>query len=116
MLRSHLFAGYRKRIGALESVPELRADAATITRFNLPSDAGFVLSLVDGATSVADMLSVSGLDPFDTLRILEGLLQVEILSMRALRSAAPHCGLAGDLPFGATALAGVSQAGCAGRR
>jgi hypothetical protein len=83
LVRSALLARYRERVGALDSVPELHGDGADITKFNLPPDAGFVLSLVDGATSVADMISVSGMDPFDAFRILQGLLETEIVSIRA---------------------------------
>lgn len=83
LVRSMLLSQYRERVGALDSVPELRANGVSITKFNLPPDAGFVLSLVDGATSVGDMISVSGMDPFDAFRILQGLLETEIVSMRA---------------------------------
>ena len=83
LVRSRLLSSYHERVGALASIPELLVDAGKITQFDLPPDAGFVLSLVDGATSVADMISVSGMDPFDALRILQGLLESEIVSMRA---------------------------------
>ena len=48
-------------------------------KFNLPATAGFVLSQVDGATSVTDLVSLSGLDEFDTLRILSHLLDAGIV-------------------------------------
>jgi len=82
LVRSRLLARYRARVGDLESVPAMRAGGTAITKFNLPPDAGFLLSLVDGQTSVGDMLSVSGMDPFDAFRILQGLLDTEIVSMR----------------------------------
>lgn len=82
LVRSMLLSQYRERVGALDSVPELCANGVSITKFNLPPDAGFVLSLVDGATSVGDMISVSGMDPFDAFRILQGLLETKIVSMR----------------------------------
>ena len=50
-------------------------------KFNLPTTAGFVLSLVDGSTSVNDLMSLSGLDAFDTLRILTGLIDAGIVEI-----------------------------------
>ena len=83
LVRSNLLARYREHVGSVESVPELIADSTEITKFNLPPDAGFLLSLVDGETSVANMISVSGMDPFDAFRILGGLLKTELVRIRA---------------------------------
>jgi len=83
LVRSKLLASYRERVGDVDSVPELLADSGEITKFNLPTDAGFLLSLVDGETSVENMISVSGMDPFDAFRILQGLLETQIVRMRS---------------------------------
>jgi hypothetical protein len=83
LVRSRLLCEYRERVGDVDSVPQLLAEPVAITKFNLPPDAGFLLSLVDGETSVANMISVSGMDPFVAFRILKGLLEAEILSIRA---------------------------------
>lgn len=82
LVRSRLIKQYRERVGDTTSTPMLRADAAAIKNFNLPSDAGFVLSLVDGTTSVADVISLSGMDDFEAMRILRGLLETGIVEIR----------------------------------
>ena len=79
MLRSKLLAQYRDRVGGMEAVPALQLAGGDLLKFNLPATAGFLLSLVDGHTSVNDLISLSGLDPFETLRTLTGLLEAGIL-------------------------------------
>jgi hypothetical protein len=83
LLRSRLFKLYRARVGDLGSVPSLRVKAGDITRYNLPKDAGFVLSLVDGQTPLADVISLSGMDAFEALRVVQGLLDSGIVGLRA---------------------------------
>jgi hypothetical protein len=81
LLRSRLVKSYRERIGDPARVPKLLVPAAQITRFNLPADAGFVLSMIDGRTSYAELLSVSGMGPFEALRIFAGLLDAGIVGI-----------------------------------
>lgn len=83
MLRSRLFKLYRARVGDLDAVPNLRVETREITRYNLPKDAGFVLSLVDGRTPLSDVISLSGMDAFGALRLVHGLIDARILEMRA---------------------------------
>jgi hypothetical protein len=64
-------------------VPRLRLGSQEILRFNLPADAGFLLSMVDGATPAADLVALSGMDPFDALRALQRLLEAGILEVAA---------------------------------
>jgi hypothetical protein len=54
-----------------------------ITRFNLPADAGFMLSLIDAKTSFDELLSLSGMEPFEALRIFAGLLDAGIVGVAA---------------------------------
>jgi hypothetical protein len=50
-------------------------------RFNLPANAGFVLSMVDGRTSVNEILALSGMDPFDAVRVVSKLLGAGIVEV-----------------------------------
>jgi hypothetical protein len=52
-------------------------------KFNLPAQAGFMLSLIDGDTSVGDIVSLSGMDSFEALRVLNGLVDAGIVSLGA---------------------------------
>jgi hypothetical protein len=83
LVRGRLLQQYTERLGSLEQVPALRGAPGDLTRFNLPPDAGFVISLIDGTTRVADLISLSGMDAFEALRILGNLLDADIVELRA---------------------------------
>jgi len=83
LLRSRLVKIYRERIGDGRRVPKLLVPLDRITRFNLPTDAGFVLSLIDGRTCFDELLSVSGMGPFEALRIFASLLDARIVGVAA---------------------------------
>lgn len=83
LVRANLFTIYRKSIGDLKRVPSLAADRSEITKFNLPSDAGFLLSLVDGVMDLESLLTVSGMDAFQALRITKNLIEVGIVRMQS---------------------------------
>jgi len=90
LVRSRLLSRYRERVGGMQAVPVVQLAAPDLRKFNLPAPAGFLLSLVDGRTSVEELVSLSGLDPFETLRTLSGLLEAGIV-----RSGSPTRGGAG---------------------
>ncbi|MFT5442925.1 MAG: tetratricopeptide (TPR) repeat protein [Myxococcota bacterium] len=83
LVRSNLFASYRKAIGDLTGVLTLAADREEIAKYNLPSDAGFLLSLVDGVTDLENMMTVSGMDSFEALRLTRKLIDVGIVRLQA---------------------------------
>jgi tetratricopeptide (TPR) repeat protein len=70
LVRGHLYARYREKSRQGAGRPRVRVAAEQLLRFNLPPDAGFVLSMVDGHTRVDELLTVSGMDPFDVLHLL----------------------------------------------
>lgn len=79
MVRSKLLDRYREQVGGLEAVPRVELAGPELMHINLPSTTGFLLSLVDGSTSVNDLISLSGMDAFDTLRVLTGLLDAGVV-------------------------------------
>jgi hypothetical protein len=81
LLRSRLVKSYRERIGDAGRVPKLLVPLDQITGVNLPADAGFVLSMIDGRTSFGELLSVTSMGPFEALRILAGLLDAGIVEV-----------------------------------
>ena len=83
LVRSLLFRSYSERIGDLDSVPVIKSESGALSKFNLPTDAGFLLSVVDGMTTVADLISVSGMDTFEALYILGSLMDAGIVEMHA---------------------------------
>jgi hypothetical protein len=48
---------------------------------SLDHRAGFVLSCVDGYSSIDEILDVSGMPPLDALRVLYELLQQRIIAV-----------------------------------
>ena len=82
LVRGSLYVTYREFVGDLASVPKMSTDPAEITKFNLPKNAGFLLSMVDGVTSLEDLMAVSGMDSFDALRTTKKLIEVGIVRMQ----------------------------------
>lgn len=81
LARSRLYVLYCERVGDLERVPRPSGDPSALTRFNLPPDAGFVLSMVDGRTSIEDLISLSGMDALDALHTMNGLIEAGLVEM-----------------------------------
>jgi len=81
LVRGRLFALYCDEID-LDAAPKRSAESASLKGYNLPANAGFFLSLVDGRTPVADLLALSGMDRFEALRLLRGLLESGLVGMR----------------------------------
>lgn len=79
LVRCTLHKQYLEALGDLNNVPQLAADPKELTKFNLSSDAGFLLSMVDGVTSLESLISLSGMDSFHALRTAVGLIDAGIL-------------------------------------
>jgi hypothetical protein len=82
IVRSRLLRKYAARVGNVSAIPVLRPEVGDLTHFNLPPDAGFMLSLIDGTTRLSDLISLSGMDGFEALRIVGNLLDADILEMK----------------------------------
>ncbi len=83
LLRSHLYAEALERVGDGAGVPNVRLGPDQILRFKLAPSAGFVLSMIDGVTSIADLVPLTGMDPFDALQTLGRLQDAGIIEVRA---------------------------------
>jgi hypothetical protein len=81
LVRSHLFERYRAQAPEASSVLKVAITPEEMMRFNLPANAGFVLSMIDGSTSVNEILALSGMDPFEALRTVEKLLEAGIVEV-----------------------------------
>jgi len=58
------------RLGGARKIPKPAVDQGKVVALKLDHRAGFVLSLVDGSSSIDDILDVSGMPRRDALRIL----------------------------------------------
>jgi len=83
LVRSCLHKEYRDTVGDLSVVPQLTTNPKDLTRYNLPSDAGFLLSMIDGVTSLESLISLSGMDAFTALRTTRSLIEAGIVRMDA---------------------------------
>lgn len=73
---------YATRIGPLDRVPIVMIPRDQLRWLSIDHKAGFVLSLVDGVSSLEMIIDVSGMPELDTLRILSELAQQRIISLR----------------------------------
>jgi hypothetical protein len=73
---------YAARLGPLDRIPMVIVPRAQMRWLSMDHRAGFVLSLIDGSSSVEMILDVSGMPKLDALRILHELVQQKIVSFR----------------------------------
>jgi tetratricopeptide (TPR) repeat protein len=81
LVRAHLFASYRTRAGGGSGRPRLKVGADQLLRFDLPPEAGFLLSMLDGRTRIEELMTVGGLDPFEVLHLLARLEKAGIVEV-----------------------------------
>jgi hypothetical protein len=80
--RSVLESMYVARLGPLERVPIVVVPRAQMRWLSMDHRAGFILSLIDGSSTVEMILDVSGMPKLDALRILLELVQQKIVAFR----------------------------------
>jgi hypothetical protein len=80
--RAVLVKMYTARIGSLERVPIVMVAKNQLRWLTIDHRAGFVLSHVDGCSTLEQILDVSGMPPLDALRILYELVQQRIISFK----------------------------------
>jgi hypothetical protein len=73
---------YAARLGPLDRVPTVVVPRTQMRWLTMDHRAGFVLSLVDGSSSVDMILDLSGMSKLDALRILYELVQQKIVAFR----------------------------------
>ena len=73
---------YAARLGPLDRVPTVVVQRAQLRWLSIDHRAGFVLSLIDGSSTLDMILDVSGMPRIDAMRILNELLQQKIVSLK----------------------------------
>jgi len=76
---------YRSRIGPSRQVPHLAMDANQITGTSLDHRAGFLLSCVDGTSTISEILDVTPMARVETLRLICELLDHGIIALTPQR-------------------------------
>jgi hypothetical protein len=79
--REVLTGMYSARLGALDQVVTVGVPGEQIRWLSLDHRAGFLLSLVDGALTLEEILDISGMPRLDALRIMFSLLQEGVITL-----------------------------------
>jgi hypothetical protein len=77
--RDVLLDMYSSRIAGLDRVPRIAMTHDQIRWLSLDHRAGFLLSMVDGISSIDDLLDISGMQRLDALRIICALLDQKVI-------------------------------------
>jgi hypothetical protein len=79
--REVLMQMYSARLGALDQVMKISVPSDQIRWLSLDHRAGFMLSLVDGVSSVEEVLDICGMRRLDALRILYMLFEQRVIAL-----------------------------------
>lgn len=72
---------YTARLGPLSGIPKLAIPVVELQWLSLDHRTGFLLSCVDGQSTIEEILDVSGMPTLDALRILFTLLQQQVIEI-----------------------------------
>jgi hypothetical protein len=81
LVRAQLYTKYRTRIGDGGGRPRLKVAADQLLEHDLPPQAGFLLSMLDGRTPIGELMNLSGLDGFELLHLLARLEKAGIVEI-----------------------------------
>jgi len=76
---------YLAELGSRTGVPTLLRTAAQVCRMPLDHLSGFMISLIDGATTVQDILDMSSMADMEALRLLCDLRDLGLIEIRQRR-------------------------------
>jgi tetratricopeptide (TPR) repeat protein len=82
LVRAQLYVQHRQRMPA-SARPRLCVGPEQLMRLDLAPEAGFLLSMLDGRTRIEELVTVSGLDPFEVLHLLARLERTGIVEIAA---------------------------------
>ena len=72
---------YLARLGSLAQIVQVALSGDEIRWLSLDHRAGFLLSLIDGYSSIETLLDISGMPRLEALRILYGLLDQRVIAL-----------------------------------
>lgn len=81
--RNGLYEVLKQQWPRPDLIPEIRMNGSQVMQLKLSPEAGFILSRVDGVSTVEEILSMGGLDPFTTLRALSQLLRSGVIAVQS---------------------------------
>ncbi len=81
LLRSHLFREYLAELADGKAVLSVRVGPEEMMKYNLPANAGFLLSRIDGSTTAAEILTLAATDPFEAVFTLHRLVEANLVEV-----------------------------------
>lgn len=76
-----LLGRLRKRFSNKDAYPQRLTNIGEIRRYRLKSREAFLLGLVDGTTTIDELIAISPVDELDTLRALAHLIDLGLLGI-----------------------------------
>lgn len=86
LCRKALGRAYRARLGSGDDAPRLVVGFEEITKLDLDSVAAFVVSRIDGTTTLDELVDVAALPQLDVLRLVFELVQRGVVTIEPARS------------------------------
>ena len=74
---------FLKKTGSFDKVPVLKASLSKLTELKLSEEQGFILSLINGETSIEDIVYLSPVPPFTTFSTLKYFLEKGLIAIKA---------------------------------
>jgi len=81
--RDVLMQMYTARLGPLDQVVSVAVPQDQVRWLSLDHRAGFLLSLVDGSSTIDEILDISGMVRLDALRIMFQLLEQQVIALES---------------------------------
>jgi hypothetical protein len=73
---------YAARLGPLDQIPVVAIPTEQLRWLTLDHRSGFLLSHVDGVSTLEEILDVSGMNPLEAMRIIYDLLQQKVIALQ----------------------------------
>lgn len=80
--RAKLKAIYINRLGSLNKIPILAVHPSNLRSLSLDHRSGFLLSLIDGMSSIEEIIDIAAMSPLEALRTLYALLTQHVIALR----------------------------------
>ena len=80
--RAKLKAIYIGRLGSLDKIPVLAVQRTNLRGLSLDHRSGFLLSMIDGMSSIEEIVDIAAMPPLEALRTLYNLVTQQIVTLR----------------------------------
>jgi hypothetical protein len=82
VIENYLTLKYANILGGLDQIPEMNKPMSELSNYNLNNESAYLVSLIDGMTSLGDILAISGLGNFANYRYVLSLLSQDLIKIK----------------------------------